>query len=251
MTWNILFGGQERWPAILALLGRERPDLLVLQECLGWEDGVRLAEAARAIDVEHVFLAHARPRGSGSRYHVALLSRAPITRRAVHNDPQRLGHCIGEIDVSVGGQTVTVLGTHFDSHNEDLRLAEAAYVGERPVLDRPALLAGDLNALRRGDPYPADLAERVSAAGIDKYGHPPRFDTMDALEAQGWIDTLVARTDPAAWPTARRGREGASVDFRTDYVLASPSLRARLVGAQVVAAEGASDHDAVLARFER
>jgi exodeoxyribonuclease-3 len=42
MTLNILMGDEERMPLLLPLIARENPDVLVLQECLGWEDGERL-----------------------------------------------------------------------------------------------------------------------------------------------------------------------------------------------------------------
>ena len=62
MTWNILLGGEERFPRICSLLGRVRPDVVVLQECLGWDGSPHLARVADALEVEHTFLARARPR---------------------------------------------------------------------------------------------------------------------------------------------------------------------------------------------
>jgi endonuclease/exonuclease/phosphatase (EEP) superfamily protein YafD len=46
MTLNILMGGEDRMEALLGLLAHARPDVLVLQECLGWEDGERLRQVA-------------------------------------------------------------------------------------------------------------------------------------------------------------------------------------------------------------
>ena len=77
-----------------------------------------------------------------------------------------------------------------------------------PPSARAFVLAGDLNSLSRADPYPVDLADRVRRAGVDKYGHPPRFDVIDDLEAFGWVDTLRHRPASPDWVTARREREG-------------------------------------------
>lgn len=253
MTWNILFGGGDRFEAIVELASKARPDLLVLQECLGWEDRVRLERIAKALgladDPRHALLGTARPRGSGKRYHVAVLSRAPIGRVVLHHDPAFIGHCIAEVDLA----GLTLFAAHFDSHHENLRFVEARYL--RSKIDPAAfaagrfLLAGDLNSLSRRDAYPADLPQRVAAAGTDKFGHPPRFDVVDELEAAGWIDLLHARGTPRDWVTARRDRGGVHIDYRTDYLFGSPAMASSLESISVLNAGDASDHDAVIATF--
>jgi exodeoxyribonuclease III len=86
-------------------------------------------------------------------------------------------------------------------------------------------------------------------AGVDKYGHPPRFDVIDDLEAFGWVDTLRHRPASPEWVTARRDRGGVRIDYRTDYIYASPRMAERLISAQVVDVAGATDHNAVVATF--
>lgn len=256
MTLNILFGGEERMEALLAILAREKPDVLVLQECLGWEDGVRLRQVAAALglpaDEAHLRLGTARPRGSGKRYHVAVASRAPLRSVRVHNDAHFLGHCLVQCELEAG-DPLTLFGAHFDSHHENLRFVEARYL--RSLLDPTAfregafLLLGDLNSLSRKDPYPVDLADRVRRAGVDKYGHPPRFDVLDELEDFGWVDALRHRPVSSHWVTAQRNRGGERIDYRTDYIFASPRMAERLLGAEVVDVGQASDHHALVATF--
>lgn len=251
MTWNVLLGAEERFESVLGVLARERPDLLVLQECLGWEDRVRLRRVCAAIgvpdDPRHTVLGPSRPRGSGKRYHVAVVSRAPLDLVVVHNDPAFLGHCL--IEAAIGD--LRLWATHFDSHHENLRFVEARYLRSRIDPRRFAsdrfLLAGDLNSISRRDPYPADLAERVLKAGTDKFGHPPRFDVIDELESAGWVDLLYAKGRPERWITAVRDRGGVPIDYRTDYLFGSPLLATSLASIRVVEAAGASDHDAVVA----
>lgn len=257
MTLNILMGGEERMPLLLSLITRERPDVLVLQECLGWEDGERLRQVAAALDLPateaHVRLGTARPRPSGRRYHVAVASRLPLRSARAHADAHFIGHCLLECELETGAEPLTVFAAHFDSHHESLRFVEARYL--RSLIEpaafgaRDFLLAGDLNSLSRADPYPVDLADRVRRARVDKYGHPPRFDVIDDLEAFGWMDTLRLKPGSSQWATARRQREGEAIDFRTDFVFASPSLARRLVTAQVVDVGTASDHHALTATF--
>ncbi len=256
MTWNILFGGEDRYERILALLREHRPDVVCLQECLGFDEGDRLARAAAALDIDddddHVYLGLARPRPSGRRFHVALLSRFAIKSAETHADPERVGHAIVEADLDVGGARVVVVGTHFDSRDEDSRVRDSktlcAVVDREEVATRDVLVLGDLNAVTRRDPY-GDLAEKLQRAGVDKYGHPPRFDTMDRLDRHGFVDLLHQRGAPSPWVTAVRDRGGVRIDYRTDYALASPSLARAHVDTRVLDCAGASDHEPVLSRF--
>jgi exodeoxyribonuclease-3 len=258
MTFNVLMGGGDRFEAICAILSAERPDLLVLEECLGWEDGDRLGAVAEAIGVpadgRHTVLGGANRRPSGRRFHVAMISRAPIARSAVHA-PSEVAHCLVEAELDTGGEPIRVIGAHLHANDEDSRLVEVdALLGIVPPEVLAAgnwVLAGDLNSISRHDPYPPDLDEHLRRAGVHKYGHPPRFDVMDRLFAAGWIDSLRERPNGQRWVTARRarGEQGASVDTRSDYVLLSPGLAARLIAADVVEVGGASDHQAVIAEL--
>lgn len=251
-------GGEDRLDRIVALLEKTRPDVVVLQECLGWQENGMLRRVADAIGVPsngaHAILGLARPRGSGRRFHVALLSRFTILAARTHADPAAVGHAIVEATLDAPGGPVSVLGTHFDSHGEDERLRDArtaiAIAGDRTSRER-MILAGDLNALSRRDPYPADLDRLLLAAGTEKYGHPARFETMPLLESAGWIDLLRREGDapPARWVTAVRDRGGVHIEYRTDYVLASPLLAPACTRIEVLACDGASDHEPVLGTF--
>ncbi|WP_321549904.1 endonuclease/exonuclease/phosphatase family protein [Hyalangium rubrum] len=256
MTFNVLFGGEDRFDAILALLARVRPDVLVLQECLWWETGDRLHQVATALGIPssaaHIHLGTSRPRWSGRRYHVVVASRRPLRAIQNHNDPRLIGHCLVQCQLDSGGP-LTLFGTHYDAHQEDIRLVEARYLCDllepQTFQEEQYLLAGDLNSLSRKDPYPSDLADKLLSAGTDKYGHPPRFSVMDTLESFGWVDTLYHRQSPAHWVTAQRQRNGVVIDYRTDYILASPRMAERLIGSEVVDVGTASDHHAVVATF--
>ncbi len=257
MTFNVLQGGEERFDTIVTFLARESPDVLVLQECLGWDDGGRLRRVAEALEVPqddaHMVLGQSRSRGSGRCYHVAVVSRPALRSVSVHNNRHFIGHSIVQCELEVSGGPVTLFGTHFDAHHEKLRYVEARYL--RSLLDAAAfreglyLLAGDLNSLSRRDPYPVDLGDRLRTAGNDKYGHPPRFDVIDDIEDYGWVDTLQARPANPKWVTARRNRGGVTIDYRTDYVYASPRMAERLVSAEVIDVGDASDHNPLVATF--
>jgi exodeoxyribonuclease III len=257
MTWNILFGGQDRFHAILQTIATQQPDLLVLQECLDWDDKQRLFQTAEAMNVPtnetHAILGQARPRGSGCCYHVAVLSRFPIQTVEVHNNRHFVGHCMVHIGIEPHGIPLHIVGTHLDSHHENLRFVEARYL--RSWMDPENfqknnwLLMGDLNSLSEKDPYPSELPTIARQVGIDKYGYPPRFEVIAELENFGWLDTLH-HTKIESWVSAHRERGGVSMDCRVDYIFASPPMIPALKTVEIIPANGASDHNAVVANFD-
>ncbi|MEW6282329.1 MAG: endonuclease/exonuclease/phosphatase family protein [Candidatus Eremiobacterota bacterium] len=242
VTFNILLGGEERYPAILRLLQELQPDVAVLQECLDWDED-RLASTGEHLGLPHTVLAAARPRGSGKRYHVSVLSRLPLREVRVYNDPAVQAHCL--VRAELEGR-LTLLGTHFDAHDESVRLSEARFLNRLFSPDRAMVLAGDLNSLSRRDPYPRDLEALLKLANTSKYGYPPRFDVLDELERAGWLDALYLDGKPERWVTARRDRGGVRIDYRTDYLLVSPALRPRVLDCRVGRMKRESDHHPVV-----
>jgi exodeoxyribonuclease-3 len=260
MTFNILAGGgdESRFGGILEIIRHTQPDVLVMQECLGWEDGERLKLVAHVMDIPAKptgsYLGIARPRVSGRRYHVAVASRFPMQNVVTYNSPFFLGHCIVKFEISVKQQTITLFGTHFDARSENLRFVEARYL--RSLIDVEAfnagyyVLMGDLNSLSKRDPYPANLEELLLKSWTTKYHFPPRFEVLEELESFGWIDTLHHHNDQQRkWVTAIRNRGGVRIDYRTDYMFASPEMAEMLVKTDILEAEGVSDHNPVIAIF--
>lgn len=270
MTQNILFGGEARFEALCQVLAAARPDVLCLQECLGWEDGIRLGQLAGALglppDDAHVHLSPSNPRGSGRRFHLALLSRLPILTARSHT--AGLGHSLLQATLALPPddalsasasppKTLTVFGAHLVAGSEDQRLAETDVLLQHlaPHLHRgdPVILLGDLNALSPADPYPPDLDARFTRLGITKYGSPPRFDVMHRLLAAPLFDTLTRRAPDTPWATALRGRRSPGpptderVETRSDYVLLSAGLADCLTGCGLVDVGTASDHHGVYA----
>jgi len=96
------------------------------------------------------------------------------------------------------------------------------------------------------------LEERLRRARTTKYHLPPRFDVIDYIEKMGWIDTLYANgKSPREWVTAPRERSGVHIDYRTDYIFASPAMARHLTVSWVVPMDNESDHHPVMASFTR
>ncbi len=245
VTLNIWFGGgnARRFERILNTLHSLSPDVVALQECLGWEDGRRLQETAHELALPHTYLGLARPRPSGFCYHVALLSRWPLENPVSYADPAVNAHCVVHAQV----QGIDLLATHLDGHDEDLRLDEARWLNQLRVQERPAVLAADLNSLSPQDPYPEDLAQLLRERGVAKYGPGVRRDVMAELLGADWVDPLYSEGPPPVWETASR----AGLRFRTDYTLVSRGLAASVLGCRVVPVdEEVSDHCPVVLDFE-
>lgn len=246
-TFNILNGGgdETRFRGVLDVIRRISPDVLVLQECLDWEDNGARVQAVAEVVGSPGCIGRSRARGSGKTYHLGLFSRLPVQDFQVYNNPAFLGHSIAHLKLNWGGDTLNVIGAHFDSKNENLRFVEARYL--RSLLD-PAdfkkglyVLAGDLNALSRHDPYPVELEALLRQSMTTKYHLPPRFEVMEELAEFGWVDGLYLRP-PARWLTAPRDRGGVEIDYRTDYLLFSPKLAKRVGQVEVVPISTESDH---------
>ncbi len=254
-TLNVLFGGEQRLPALVEIVRRMQPDVLVLQECIGWQedDSTALADMAAAMGIEvsprTTLLGVANPRPSGRQFNVALLSRIPILDQQTHTEG--FTHCVVEAVLDHHGTPLVVLGAHLVSRDEQVRLQETERLIAR--IDRETLasgycaLLGDLNALSRHDPYDDTLDAKLLACGIHKYGHPPQFAELDRLLAAGWVDALHTEPRSAAWVTASRGGNGHTVDTRSDYVLLSPPLAKGIERTGIVDVGDASDHHAVMA----
>jgi exodeoxyribonuclease-3 len=243
LTWNIKTGGGTRLPAILAVLARERPDLLALQELRNFDRraGRRLHEVAEALGMT----AHLAPSAFGQP--VALFARPPLEltrRRAVR---WRLHHAAASAVVPTGAGPLTVVTTHLNPFSPYRRMREARWLAARHASRRRmVLLAGDLNALAPDIDHTTVL-DRLP--GLYRRRHLAADGTADtramaAFRDAGFVDLWRGDGDGHTVPTT----DGGGAEFgtmRLDYLLASPPLAGRAGPARVVRGgetEYASDH---------
>ena len=202
-----------------------RPDLVALQEVdqkTRRSGGVdQPAELARLTGMRVVFGENIRFQGGG--YGNAILSRHPIRRHENHPLPSFYkGEQRGvlEVEVELPGAKMPILfyATHLDYRPKDEeRLASVKKIDELVARnpDRPALLAGDLNAL-------------------------PDSETLRRFRST-WksANDRPTPTYPSSEPTRQ-----------IDYVLARPAPRWKVLSIRVLDAAFASDHRPILAVFE-
>jgi endonuclease/exonuclease/phosphatase family metal-dependent hydrolase len=209
MTYNIHVGvGMDKrqdLARIAAVIRRERPDLVGLQEVdrgverTGRVDEIR--ELARLTGMDYAF-AH-NLNYQGGQYGVAVLSRFPILaidhRRYLNTrEPQRRGFI--RVEVEVKGRRVSFVTTHLDWQHEDGRLYEA-----RQMLDAlnsvrgPVIVTGDFNEEPDGGAYQLMLKSGFADASpggmsvVDK--EPENVATYPADKPSKRIDYVFYRVD--------------------------------------------------------
>jgi endonuclease/exonuclease/phosphatase family metal-dependent hydrolase len=229
LTYNIHHGegvdGRLDLERIAGVINAVEPDVVALQEV---DRNVRRtasidqpAELARLTKLQVVFGANIDL--EGGEYGNAVLSRCPIRSHTNHklprfDDGEQRGALEVEIELPGGRSPLLFLTTHLD-HRRDARerLASAEainkFVAAQP--DRPALLAGDLNAVPDS---------RVLAAC-----------------ASEWI-----RGNREILPTVPVGQPSRQID----YVLFRPERRWSVIEARVLDEAIASDHRALLVVLE-
>jgi len=248
MTWNIKTGGGTRLGAILAVLRRECPDLLALQELRAFDrrDRRRMNDVAEALGMT----AHLAPSVFGQP--VAILARPPLCLTRTKAVRWRLHHAAASAVVPTDAGPLTVVSTHLNPFSPERRMREARWLAFRFRPRRKlVLVAGDLNGLDPGTDHTGELA-RLS--GIYRRRHLAAGGTADtraiaAFREAGFTDLWRGGGDGTTAPTSAGG--GAEFSgMRLDYLLASPPLAKRAGPARVIRGdetEYASDHYPVAA----
>lgn len=234
LTYNIHHGegvdGRLDLERIAAVIRSAEPDLVALQEVdqnverTGRVD--QPAELARLTDMHVVFGKNIDLEGGG--YGNAVLSKRPATRvenlqlPALVNpggvdDREQRGALIVEVPTD-SGRPLVFIATHLDHRRPDAERLESARVINAAAADRfgdrPAILAGDLNAT-------------------------PTSDVLARFSEQWRNPTAELPTTPVESP--RR---------QIDFVLVRPAPRWQIVEARVLDERVASDHRPLLAVLE-
>jgi endonuclease/exonuclease/phosphatase family metal-dependent hydrolase len=256
MTYNVLTGGRDAdGPGRLALIADTirsvAPDLLVLNECNGFEqEGSRTLYRLEAELGMRGILAQAE-----SGFHVAFFYRvgrvteARLLSREVH-------HAVLAATLEVGGTTLRVIGAHLCPFGGDARLLEVQHL-IRFLKEDNVIVAGDLNALSRHDVarYQPErwLPRRRSRHVLAGSGGQLDTRAVSALEEAELVDVLRQRGNADPTVLTRLGAGHEDYQVRIDYVFASPAMAGRVTRAERVNGghvEAASDHYPLLVDVE-
>jgi endonuclease/exonuclease/phosphatase family metal-dependent hydrolase len=252
MSFNILDGGlsygEGRLDGVIEIVNQQRPDVLVLCECNGFE----LSGSERLYEVERRVGMRGSLALATTGYHVAAFARDATWVSA--KPLKGFYHAALRVKLVVAGEPLTVVGAHLCPFSAQMRLAEAEILAYEAKEDECVLLMGDLNALSSLD----DTREALSAMSPQRRarhrGTTGQADTraLEVLMAAGFAD-LADRsgTREFTYPTALR-EELNKPRIRIDYILATAPLADRATQFSVMrgaTAERASDHYAVVATF--
>ena len=260
MSYNTLFGGWDgtddrRSRAQRAVIARERPDVLLLQECKHFDlnGGRRLYETEAALGMRG-FLALAPHTGQ----HAAVFARPELAPVAFESDSAHFHHAAAVVTLRVPGfpQPVTFVSVHLCPHGPHVRLTEAAYLVAHAAPDRFALVAGDFNSVSPFDAEPdwTALPAHHRARYLSPDGRTADHRVLRAFDQAGYTD-VARRLGRSAEPTVPgTGFTNTEfVPFRSDYFLASAALAETAVAYGVVRDErtdAASDHYPITAEFK-
>jgi exodeoxyribonuclease-3 len=250
MTWNIKTGGVDRGrgdrrAAIAAVVNRELPDVLAVQELRDFDrgDGRRMGEFADAVGMT------AHLSGSAFGQPVAVLVRPPLRITGSKAVRWRLHHAAAEATVPTDIGQLTVVSTHLNPFSPYRRMREARWLAARyGSAKRPVVLAGDLNALDPGTDH-ADKLARLETRFRGRHLAPdgsPDTQALASLLNGGFTDLweVAGEDDGNTVPTTAGGGQEFG-KMRLDYVLASAPVAGRVRAARVVRGdetEYASDH---------
>lgn len=244
-TWNVN-GIRAREAQVLELVGRERPDVLCLQEIKA-----PLARVPVSLcELEGYWcLWHGASAYSGVALHV---------RRDL--SPERPPYVHPAFDMETRIATVTIAGATVASvyvpnggkdYVAKLRFLEAMerWAAEAAVSGQTLVVAGDLNVAR------TDMDVHAKERKLGAIGQrPDERALIEGILSRGLVDVGRA-LDPANdglftyWAPWRNLRQ-RNIGWRIDYVLASAPLAGRARRCAVLADFGTSDHAPVVAEFD-
>ncbi len=243
-TWNVN-GIRAREAQVLALVERERPDVLCLQEIKA--PPARVPQSLCALD-GYWCLWHGETAYSG----VALLVRRDIAPAAPAFGHPSFDHETRIVTADIGAALVA--SVYVPNGGKDypakIRFLEAMerWSAEASASGRALLVLGDLNVARTDlDVHPKERKPGQIGTRPDERG------LVEAILGHGLVDVGRA-VDPenaglfTYWPPWRNLRQ-RNIGWRIDYVVASAAIAERTRRCAVLADFGTSDHAPVVAEF--
>jgi exodeoxyribonuclease-3 len=245
-TWNVN-GIRARQAEVQEWIGRERPDVVCLQEIKASSDQV----PAALCEMEGYWCYwHGGGKGySGVGLHINKTV-APDRPAFVH-PPFDYENRI--VTVEVAG--ITVASVYVPNGGKDfpakMRFLEEmdAYARSVQTQETPVVLCGDLNVARaERDVHPKERKPRAIGQ------LPEERALVERIISRGLVD-LGRAVDPMndglfTWWAPWRNMRSRNIGWRLDYVLVSEALASRAVSCPVQKEVGTSDHAPVVATFE-
>jgi len=224
VSFNIFDGGQARLPKILAIINKENPDYLAIQEANGFE-------AATILDYKNYALSLA-PSG----YHVATFSRIAFSSVQTYTGQFKNAALQTICDLPFG-KTV-ICNTHLSPWTEDERQKELAIIIKSQEKYDYKIILGDLNSLSPHDSFPEKEVNNFNAYQRKKFMKNGKlcFDTINMLLNNGYVDVAQEKgfADIKTVHKSTQEKYAHSTMLRLDYIFISRSLLKFLKSARVI-----------------
>jgi exodeoxyribonuclease-3 len=245
VTWNVN-GVRARGEQVAALIDRERPDVLCLQE-------IKVAPDHLPKEIGEIpgywCTWHGTKGYSGVALHIRK-DRAPIAP-AISHPPFDHETRIAVADLGAFAVASIYVPNGGKDFPAKLRFLEAmeAYVATFRAAGRELVLCGDLNVARAEiDVHPKERNPRLTGQLPEERALFQRI-----LDAGGLCD-LGRQLDPDnqalfSWWAPWRNMRQRNIGWRLDYVLCTAGLAARAVSCPALREVGTSDHAPVIATF--
>ena len=248
-TYNVFEGGHRRLGTVAdrpskltAAVAGLAPDVIALQELVGWQERGRASfnEFAAATGLEGELLV-------GNGFPLAMLARPPWRISGARFISNGLWHGIISARLEGGaGRPVQVIAIHLPPRSPDQRLGEIETALSQITGDLPVVLLGDMNLISHRDGVlPAELA----LATFIRHSSVGALDTRVSkrLEGSGLVDAYRRYRPSGSGHTipTPAADEAAFSPARLDYIFLSGGLSERIKRAFVYRASPAglaSDH---------
>lgn len=255
MTYNILEGAKDRLDVVAAVVRAADPDVLGVTEANGFDEARRLKEVERAFGMKGV-VGKAK-----SGFHVALFTKESLTVEASGAEFYPFFHAAQWAKITVDrDRHFTAVVAHLNPFSPDERLAEIRALCRHAAPGERAVLMGDFNCMAPDDeidPSVLELPRNILARFVKEAGEPMVFDRREIALATwaGFVDVYRKLHPKKPGWTLMTTRFGAALRsrMRIDYMLATPSMAKRAVGAEVIESHEtrrASDHYPLAATFD-
>ena len=227
VSYNIHHGegidGKMDLPRIAAVIAKENPDLVTLQEvdkiCTRSGGVDQAAELGKLLKMEHRFGKFMD--FQGGEYGMAVLSRLPIKKTTRHELPKGAEpRCALEIVVQPMGweKPLSLIGIHNDWTKEEIRVRQVTdLLGKLETIDQSVVLAGDFNA----EPGSGSL-ELLKKKGWQTL-RKKRANTWPSVKPKVEIDFFIVRDLPPFTYAERILDEEVASDHRPIAVKISVS----------------------------
>jgi len=243
-TWNVN-GIRARYAQLCEWIGRDRPDILCLQEIKALPD--QIPAIAGELD-QYWCHWHGGKGYSGVSLHIRK-EICPVEPVYVHPafDVENRMVTLKLGNITIASVYVPNGGKDFPAKMKFLESLEQ-WAAEFRVSDEMLLLCGDLNVARTDmDVHPKERKPRAIGQ------LPEERALLERIIAQGLVDA-GRELDPLndhlfTWWAPWRNMRQRNIGWRLDYVLASRCLFEQIISCKVLTEVGTSDHAPVIADF--